>query len=222
MESVDTYVRRHEMGEILPQALLEKLSPVAFAKGDTMIREGDPARHLWFFVEGKAKVVRTMENGSSLLIKFYVPFDILGDVELFSFDSYLFDVESMADTVCLRLAKKEIMASPGKNHRLFMYLCGRLGSKLAEFNANAAVNLRYPVENRLAGYLMAVTERGGSGGGDGSESLGEIAELLGTSYRQLGRVVRRFRDLGLVSESRGRIAVTNGKKLAELARDAYA
>ena len=112
-----------------------------------------------------------------------------------------------------------------------MELCGRLGRKLEDFNASAAINLRYPVENRLASYLLAVTggavssPQGGGASRSGqclvTDDLGELADILGTSYRQLSRVLRRFREEGIIGGGRGGIRVLDRGRLEPLARDLY-
>ncbi|HYW82626.1 MAG TPA: helix-turn-helix domain-containing protein, partial [Spirochaetia bacterium] len=106
-----------------------------------------------------------------------------------------------------------------RNYRLFMYLCGRLGSKLRDRIIAESINLRYPVENRLASYLLGSTD--GEGWNLGTDDLGELADFLGSSYRQLARVVRRFRTAGILEATRGRIRVLDRGKLEPLARDLY-
>jgi CRP-like cAMP-binding protein len=181
-----------------------------------------------FFVEGRAKVYSKMENGTTLLLRFYRPFDILGDVELFAYDSYIFDVVAITETACLGVPVALIRKLADRNTALLMKICARLGSKMADFNVSAAINLRYPVENRLASYLLATTEAetGRSAAptaktARSTDDLGELADILGASYRQLARVVGRFRDEGILEKRRGRIAVADRAKLEPLARDCY-
>jgi CRP-like cAMP-binding protein len=220
MESLSTYVERHELDKLLSPDLMESMHTLHREAGELLIRAGDPVRDLMFFVEGRAKVYSILDNGSSLLARFYVPFDVLGDVELFSLDTYMLNVEALTETVCLCVPAEAIRRAATRNTALLIYLCGRLGRKLRDFNVSASVNLRYPVENRLASYLLAVT-------GDSvdkclaTENLGELADILGTSYRQLTRVVRLFRDAGFLDARRGRLRVLDRKGLEPLARDVY-
>ncbi len=235
MESLVAYVKRYALAELLSPDLLGLLVPMRRAAGEYLIRKGEKVEWLFFFVDGRAKVYSHMENGASLLVSFYRPFDILGDVELFSSERYILDVVAVTDIACLGLPVEAIRKSADRNGRLFMYLCGRLGHKLADYNAIASINLSYPVENRLASYLLATVEdgegsmggaggtgsTGGAGGAGGAEQLGEIADILGASYRQLSRVLRRLRDEGILDETRGRIRVLDMERLRTLARDLY-
>jgi CRP-like cAMP-binding protein len=223
MESISTYVERHALADILSPDLLSSIRLIVKGPGEHIIRKGEAATNLLFFVEGKAKVHTSMENGSSLLLRFYSPFDILGDVELFAYDSYFLDVVALTETACLAVGREAIKKAADRNSRLLMYLCGRLGSKLVESNSSAAINLLYPVENRLASYLLAMTEGPlpHTGLTLGTDNLVELAEILGTSYRQLSRVVRSFREAGILARERGRIRVLDPDRLLPLARDLY-
>ncbi len=220
MESVAGYVRKYKLEGLLSADLVGALRLVRKAPGELLIRADDRVRDLLFFVEGRAKVYRTMENGKNLLATFCTPFDVFGDVEIFALDRYTMNVEALTETVCVSLPIAAVKKAADRNSRLFMYLCGRLGTKLAHRITAASINLRYPVENRLASYLLAGTD--GEGLVLGTDNLGELADFLGTSYRQLARVVRRFRTAGVMDKTRGRIRVLNRAKLAPLARDLYA
>jgi len=79
MEDIDTYIKRYSLRGLLSPDLIDELRPIRRKGGEYLICAGDPADRLLFFVEGKAKVYSRMENGTSLLIQFYHPFDMLGD-----------------------------------------------------------------------------------------------------------------------------------------------
>ena len=103
MDPVASYVGRFALDKILSEDLLDSLRALRYAPGETYTSARPNLRRLLFFVDGKAKVYSRMENGSSLLVRFYTPFDILGDVELFAFDRCLLDVVALSETVCLAL-----------------------------------------------------------------------------------------------------------------------
>jgi CRP-like cAMP-binding protein len=219
---IASYVSRYGLDRLLSPELVSALRLRRYGRGEFLMRSGDPVEGLFFFVEGQAKVFHQMENGSSLLVRFYRPFEILGDVELFAFDRYVLNVEALSECACLCLPRAAILESVDRNGRLLANLCGRIGRKLGSYNVSSAINLRYPVENRLASYLLAVqSERGEDAREYRAATVGELADLLGSSYRQLSRVLRRFREEGILGESRGEIVVKDERRLEELARDIY-
>ena len=160
-----------------------------------------------------------MDNGQSLLAAIYRPFDVLGEAEILSSERYTLSVEALSESVFLALSAAAIKKAADRNCRLFMYLCGRLGAKLSDRVVAESINLRYPVENRLASYLLAAAD--GEGWILGTDDLGELADFIGASYRQLARVVRRFREQGILDGARGRIRLLDARRLEPLARDPY-
>jgi len=225
MKNIERLVRRHSLDRLLSAELLDQLRPLEVPAGDYILRVEEEARDLMFFVEGRAKVFSIMENGSSLLVRFYRPLELLGDVELYAFDRYLLNVQALTDVVCLCLPAELVRRSAEKNSALLTAICASLGRKLASFNATSAINLRYPLRNRLASYLLALSQEGGQGGSRSADyatdRLGELADLLGTSYRNLSRVVGEFRRNGILEQHRGQIRLHDPQRLAELARDIY-
>ncbi|MDX9898081.1 MAG: cyclic nucleotide-binding domain-containing protein [Spirochaetia bacterium] len=219
MAEADPYIRRYELDGLLSDDLLAALRPRRSDPGDYIIRSGDPVSDVMFFVEGRAKAYGIMDNGQSILAAFYTPFDVFGEAELFSTKHYALTVEAISSSVCLCLSVEVMLKAAPRNYRLFMYLCGRLGSKLTDRFTADSVNLRYSVESRLASYLLASADA--EGGLVGTDALGELADFIGASYRQLARVVHRFREEGILDPSRGRIRVLDGTKLAALAGDSY-
>ncbi|MNC61017.1 DNA-binding transcriptional activator YeiL [compost metagenome] len=82
-----------------------------------------------------------------------------------------------------------------------------------------ALNLLYPLENRFASYLLSLFAD--SGGQRVEEirtsTLAELADMLGTSYRHLNRIVRRFVEEGIVERKKGSLSVLDRDKLVQLA-----
>lgn len=219
MVPLDHYVRRYRLDGLLSTDLVGALRLVRKEPGELIIRSGDPVTDIIFFVEGRAKAYGIMDNGQSVLASFYTPFDVFGEAELFSSRRYALSVEAISGSSCLLLPVDTTLKAAPRNYRLFMYLCGRLGSKLTDRFAAESINLRYPVESRLASFLLASTDDEGKL--PGTDDLGELADFLGASYRQLARVVRRFRDEGILDRSRGLVRVIDRSKLAPLAGDSY-
>ncbi len=219
MEETGGYAARWGLDRILPRDLYESLRPVRHGPGRPIVRSGDPARDLLFFVEGRAKAYSILENGRGILAAFYRPPEVLGELELFTSDTYALTVETLTDTVCLALPSATVRASVDRCGRLLAFLCERLGRKLGERAQAESVNLRYPVEARLASYLLAASDP--EGRIVGTDDLGELADFIGASYRQLARGVRKFRDLGILDGARGRIRILDRARLEPRAGDRY-
>jgi CRP-like cAMP-binding protein len=80
-------------------------------------------------------------------------------------------------------------------------------------------NLMYPVEVRLASYLLSVTQDEDEtlfSGQLSTTSLTDTANLIGTSYRHLNRVIKQFCSDGLVERKKGFILIKDREALKSL------
>lgn len=219
MKSAESYLAGFGLDGLLSPELLATARVIRYSPGDLIVSSGDTVETLFLFVEGKAKAYTVTEDGRVLLVGFHRPLWLLGDLELFSRDRIVCSIEAMTDSACIALSADRIRKTAAENWRFLRYLCATLGNKLAEYNEASVANLRYPVEQRLASYLLAVTE--GGEGNSGPVTVGELADFLGTSYRQLSRVLRRFRAEGLIGTGRGLGTVRDAARLKVIAADLY-
>ena len=219
------YQKRYRISEILSDDLMSQLSVFHFNPREYIIRTHDPLKRLYFFVEGKAKVFMTMENGKSLMMRFYEPFEIIGDVEFACYDHHICNLQAISPVTCLGIDISAVKRSIEANTNLLLYICKSLGQKLATFNMSSAINQMYPLENRLASYLIAISNHSEDHSGIIKEiyadNLTELAALLGTSYRQLTRVIRKFRDAGILGRDDKEMVILDFEQMKQLSSDVY-
>ena len=162
--------------------------------GRDIARQGEALKSLYVFLEGRAKVVRLMENGRTMLHDFYTGVSLLGDLELCRGDlTALSSVRAVTDAWLIGFeltGRREAML---RDPRFLRLMCGELASKLEQASASAAKNLLYPLSERLIDYM-----RKAQTGDVFSESLTGTSELLGVSYRHLLRTLKAFEEQGLI------------------------
>ncbi|NNG00698.1 MAG: cyclic nucleotide-binding domain-containing protein [Desulfobacteraceae bacterium] len=219
------YLDKFGFSEFLDQAFVGKLKTYKFSPGEFMIRHGEPADHLWFFVEGRSKVFMTLENGKSLLIRFYAPPEIVGDVEVFSRTPYICNMQALTTVACIGTPSHVFREHAESNPRLLVFMCRNLSNKLANFNLLSAVNQKYTLENRVAAYLAAVSTPHESRHRISEEintsNLTELADLLGSSYRHLTRTLKKLKNDGIIAKSGDDFVILDRKRLLSMARDIY-
>ncbi|MDR7316986.1 helix-turn-helix domain-containing protein [Brevibacillus nitrificans] len=98
------------------------------------------------------------------------------------------------------------------NHPPFLqFILQKISHKL--YNSTS-LNLLYPVENRFASYVLSTLS-------DESElhtgKLTEIADLLGTSYRHLNRVIRDLCAAHVIERKKGSLLIIDRDKIKQLA-----
>lgn len=162
--------------------------------GRDIARQGEELKSLYVFLEGRAKVVRLMENGRTMLHDFYTGVSLLGDLELCRGDlTALSSVRAVTDVWLIGFELTGRSEAMLRDPRLLRLMCGELASKLEQASASAAKNLLYPLSERLIDYMRMAQP-----GDVFSESLTGTSELLGVSYRHLLRTLKAFEEQGLV------------------------
>jgi len=219
-QAVRELTEKNGLGRIFRDEVIQEMELRCYADGEAICLVGDVLEGLFILVEGKLKIHTLLPNGKSMLVRFAKPTSIIGDVELLRQYPVKNQVESVGDSLLLVAGKRLMFKELEDNATLLRFLVGELSHKLYTLGQTSALNLLYPVENRFASYLLSLI----AGHGEGqyveeirTSSLTETAELLGTSYRHLNRIVKRFIEEGIIERKRGRLFVLDESKLAELA-----
>ena len=217
------YINKYDINGMFTKNLEEDMELLVFEKGEYLSREGDPIEHLLFFVKGKAKVYINLENGKSLLLCFYYPFMLFGDLELVSQRMATTNTVVVDEVYCVALPLNKVREELLKDSKLMGHICESLGDKLERASKNGTINLLYPLENRIASYIVATMEKVKIEDElfQFKENLTTLAELLGTSYRHLLRTLNKLVDDGLLKREKNSYVVIEEEKLRTLAADIY-
>ena len=218
---INKYINIHNIGSLFNSDIKENLELLFFDKRELIFKKGDEINYLMFFVEGKAKVYMTLENGKFLLLDFYKELDTLGDLELVTNDVSSCNVEAIEPCVCIGIPIKLIKNMYCKDINLLNFLCNSLGEKLKRSSRNSSINLLYPLENRLASYIISIGVKEENKYFKFDETLTIISELLGTSYRHLLRTLNTLCDKKILSKKDGLYIILDYKKLKTLSADIY-
>jgi CRP-like cAMP-binding protein len=96
------------------------------------------------------------------------------------------------------------------------YLLEGITKKFEMKSQSLSFNLFYPVDVRLASYLLSMTPEETTLGSTVDE-LTDIADLIGTSYRHVNRTLKRFVEQGLIERDRRSIAIIDRAGLIAVA-----
>lgn len=221
---MEEYIQSYGINRIFSNDISEYMELILFKKGEYICKEDENIDYLFFFVKGKAKVYMSLRNGKSLLICFYYPFMMLGDLELVNYAKATSNTEVIEDAYCIALPLKKVRNQLLSDSIFLKFVCSSLGEKLERASKNGSINLLYPLENRLASYIMVTKEEVNSSHGkiiEFNENLTEIAELLGTSYRHLLRTLNNLVAKGIIIKHGHSYEVIQESALKELAIDLY-
>ncbi|MEK8129104.1 helix-turn-helix domain-containing protein [Paenibacillus filicis] len=185
---------------------------------------GDYLEGLQVLVKGRLKIHTSLPNGKTMLLRFTEPPTLIGDVEWMARYPVGNTVEAVGATMLLFVSRECLLEKEMDNPAFLQFMIRNLSHKLFTNGQSTALNRLYPLENRFASYLLALLpDQDPASSGRARElrtsTLGEMAELLGTSYRHLNRVIARLTQEGVVERKRGGLRVLDESRLRELAHN---
>ena len=211
---IEKYYNELNMQEIFINDVTKHMKLLKFDKYEYLSREEEDLEYLLFFIQGKAKVFKTLPNGRNLLLAFYNSIRVIGDIEI---------VKNQSTCYCLAIPMKKARLELTNDRKFLKFTCESLAEKLAAVSMNSSINLLYPLENRLASYIneFLTNDEDSNIYIDFDENLVNIAELLGSSYRHLLRTLNTLSKKGVLEKEDGKYKVINKVLLEELAGDLY-
>lgn len=217
------YINKYDINSIFTNNLEEHMELISYDKGEYISREGEQLEHLLFFVNGKAKVYINLENGKALLLCFYYPFMVFGDLELISREMASTNTEVVEEVHCIALPLNKVREELLEDSKFLRFICQSLSGKLVRASKNGSINLLYPLENRVASYIVATMESVDKDleSFHFKENLTSLAELLGTSYRHLLRTLNNMMDQHILEKYKGGYNVIDEETLRRMAADIY-
>jgi CRP/FNR family putative post-exponential-phase nitrogen-starvation transcriptional regulator len=220
-KKLEEYIKIYEMENLFTDNMKEHMTLYLFNKNEYICREEELLTYLFFLVDGKAKVSKHLENGKSLLLSFYTPLTIIGDVEFIRNKRTDCSVQAIDDTFCIGISFDIVRNKLINDCKFLLKICDYLGEKLSSYSNNSSINLLYPLENRLASYIVAFAKVHDNKKFEFKESYNEISELLGTSYRHLNRTLNKLCFEGILKKANKEYIIENFEKLLYLAGDLY-
>ena len=220
LEQIEEYIRKFQLEAIFPKKLKDYLHLYAFNQGEFICTQGQAAEYLYILVDGKMKIYTTTAEGKTLILSFKTPIEMVGDVEYVRNTDILNTVEAITDVVVIGVHKRHLKQYASDFAPFLHFLLDIITKKFYLKSSSMRFNLFYPVEVRLASYLVSVSfdKEDPLYNTEGNEiNLKDTANLIGTSYRHLNRVIQRFCQDGLIERKKGSIVVKNRNGLLSLA-----
>lgn len=221
----ESYYNELKMNRFFNKDMKKYIKLFEFKRNEYICREGEDMDHFIFLIEGKAKVFKTLPNGRSLLLSFYKPLQVIGDIEIVKNQAASGTIQALSDCYCLVISMEKAREELTKDSKFLKFTCESLAEKLSVISMNSSINLLYPLENRLASYinesLVSMKGKNSKEYVDFDENLINIAELLGSSYRHLLRTLNGLCKKGVLDKDNVGYRVINKEILTELAGDLY-
>lgn len=214
MKKIMTETRQHFVEEAALQAIfpksIEQFAEIHdFEAGEFINVEGDEPAYLYYILSGKVKVYFTQSNGKVALLHFLGTHSFIGDMELLEARYYSKGIQASQKTRCLAFPTVHVRELLLNDVTFLRHLALYMSKKIMHNSAKMSQSLAYPLENRLAEFIL-MSENNGIY----KEKHTEAAEFLGVSYRHLLHVLAQFVERGLLQKD-GRCYILRQKSILE-------
>ena len=201
----------------IPDEIKKEAVLLSYQKGELLCKQDANFPYLLLVITGKVKVCITEANGKTLLLSFYYPGSILGDVELLLDSKGTTNVTAITLVDCIGIPMKACKQALTQNPVFLKYTSQTIATKLVKSSKHNATNMLYTLENRLCAYIEATNEDAYF-----EENLTQLSELLGSSYRHLLRCMDLLcKNQVLEKCSHNKYKILDFKQLRQKAKDCF-
>jgi len=223
-KSLSKYIKKYNLNEIFETNFKSYMELHGFDVGEYIYTSDEEASYLYFLVKGKAKVSMILKNGKSLLLRFYNPLEVIGEVQFADGGTAITDIEAVYECECIGISLQNLRKYANNDPTFLRYISKRLSKKLINSSVSSAINLLYPLESRLASYILAISpkiEKHNSIQDIKVGNLVELADLLGTSYRHLIRVINNLCEQKIIEKQDSFLIIKDRAILESMSADLY-
>jgi CRP-like cAMP-binding protein len=173
---------------------------VAYARGRTIVEQGNPAEYVYKVVSGALRKVSLLPDGRRHIISFLMPGDFFGFAEG---AEYAHTVEAVADVTLVRYSRRGFEAVLEQDPRAGRHFLGLVCKALSATQDQLLLLGRKSALERMASFLVALSERIGASHKAGAEfdlpmNRSDVADYLGLTIETVSRLVTRLRSLGII------------------------
>jgi len=203
------------MSDIFSKDYSEEFLLLEYEKGEFLIREGDQNNYLFFTFKGTVKCFSYATNGKEQFITYLKDSDAVGLVGSIWGKPAISNIQAIHKCQCLALPLTRCRHELLDDNKFLRYLCQQLGDTLASCDSYLRVVQCSSTESKIAAVICSSMADGVC-----ALNLSATAEVVGTTYRHVLRVLNRFCGDGILEKCGKGYLVKDEAYLSICAEDA--
>ncbi|WP_022852415.1 Crp/Fnr family transcriptional regulator [Thermodesulfatator atlanticus] len=221
MENKKDFLAQTILFKGLSQEQLEALSrityPKSLKKGEIIFTEGEPARGFYLIHQGRVKIFKESPSGKEQILHILGDGEPFGEVPVFAGLDFPANALALSPCKLFYIPRQEFVALIREDPSLALNMLGILSRRLRQLvNMVEALSLK-EVSERLASYLLYLSEQTGKPHFDLGMNKSQLASFLGTSPETLSRMFSKLQRLGLIRVKGKEVEILAREGLAEIA-----
>ena len=188
-----------------------------FSNGSIIFMEGQPAAGVYMVCAGNVKLSTYSEEGRAIILRIAEPGEVLGLSEVISESHFEKTAHARGDCIVAFVRSKDFLRLVQAHHTAALNALKQLSSNCHKAHVQiCSLGLSASVGDKLARLLLQWYDRSTSAGPariSRSHTHGDIAEMIGTSRETVTRLLKDFRDRGLITLSRAELCIPDRMRL---------
>jgi CRP/FNR family transcriptional regulator len=163
------------------------------SKDNIVFYEGDEPKYLYLLVKGVIKLYKTSSSHKEIVLKYFHENELIGEVANFEGIPYPATAKAYSDVEFLKVDFEKLKEVIFLNPNLAFNIQTSLIKKIKNLENIISTNLVLDSKERVAKYIYNHCD-------DFFETKNiEIAEILGVSPETLSRILKFFKDNGIIN-----------------------
>jgi CRP/FNR family transcriptional regulator, nitrogen oxide reductase regulator len=185
-----------------------------FAPGEFIFMEGDPSDSLFIISSGRVRVSKLASQGKEIVLGFFGPGDMVGEVAVFEGKAYPASALAAAEVRLLVIEKRDFLSFLATRPEVSLKIINVLSGRLRESQGRLRDLAGERVEQRLARIILMLSARLGP---SLPFTRQELSDMAGTTAETAIRTLSQWKERGIISSVRGNLTIVDEKKLKLLA-----
>ena len=212
-ELLEEYDKYFPLSDFFSFDITPYVSLVRFESEEEILQEGTSPSCLYYLIDGRAKLFLSHENGRISLINFLNAPCFIGEMELIGAQDHSNGITAITCCICYEIHINDCRSQILKDVKFLRHLCLFLSRKAIGNTDNYTRNQSYPLEVRLANFILAASHNQYY-----TEKHTEASEFLGVTYRHLLYVLADFVKRGLLEKKDSGYYISDLQALQRVAR----
>jgi CRP-like cAMP-binding protein len=200
------------------------LEPVQFKKGKMLFYEGGIPTGVLILFKGKAKIYKMGSDGKEQIFYIYRAGDLIGYHALLCDERYEDSCETLEELEAYFISLDNFLALMEKIPTLRKLLLRNMSHEFGVLVNTITILAQKSLRVRLALYLLILNRRYNMAPAQDKGinlSRTDLANIIGTARESLGKLIKEFREEGLITVSKRIIYVNSPKELYEIVTSNY-
>lgn len=183
-----------------------------YKKGVRVYWEGDRADKLFYLMKGRVKLYKSAYDGKDLVLHYFTPNDLFGELHCLGFDEYTFTAETLSDCTIGVISEKDIDALLMANPSLALDFMRWTGLMIRYTQVKLRDLIFYGKNGALASTLLRMIHGYGKKEEDGIHyslelTNSDLAQLIGSTRETVNRMLQAWKSDGAIDYYHGSIVI---------------